>query len=106
MKSGDDMKKIIVKAIAIFVLLVMLLNLGACANTEKPSDKSETIRATVVEIEKYGHAVLDISTADFKRYCFDRARKMRDTIKYQLGLLDIEYSGKDLPPFTINTFED
>lgn len=72
MKSGDDMKKIIVKAIAIFVLLVMLLNLGACANTEKPSDKSETIRATVVEIEKYGHAVLDISTADFiaKGYAF------------------------------------
>lgn len=48
----------------------------------------------------------DISTADFKRYCFDRARKMRDTIKYQLGLLDIEYSGKDLPPFTIKSFED
>ena len=39
----------------------------------------------------------DISYYEFKKYCFDRARKMRDTIKYQLGLLDIEYSGKDLP---------
>ena len=43
----------------------------------------------------------DISTREFKRYCLDRARKMRDTIKYQLGLLDIEYRGKDLPSFTI-----
>lgn len=44
----------------------------------------------------------DITARDFKRYCFDRARKMRDIIKYQLGLLDIEYRGKDLPSFTIN----
>ena len=50
--------------------------------------------------------VKDISYYEFKKYCFDRARKMRDTIKYQLGLLDIEYSGKDLPPFTIQTFDE
>lgn len=37
----------------------------------------------------------------FKKYCLTRARKMRDTIKYQLGLLDVEYSGKDLPTFNI-----
>lgn len=43
----------------------------------------------------------DISTRDFKRYCLDRARRMRDTIKYQLGLLDVEYAGKDMPPFTV-----
>lgn len=43
----------------------------------------------------------DISIREFKRYCFDRARKMRDTIRYQLGLLDIEYQGKDMPPFTL-----
>ena len=45
----------------------------------------------------------DISTREFKRYCLDRARKMRDTIKYQLGILDEEYKGKDIPSFTINT---
>ena len=44
----------------------------------------------------------DISARDFKRYCLDRARKMRDTIRYQLGLLDVEYAGKDLPAFTIS----
>lgn len=43
----------------------------------------------------------DITPREFKRYCFDRARRMRDTIKYQLGLLDSEYAGKDLPAFKI-----
>lgn len=43
----------------------------------------------------------DIEPRVFKRYCFDRARRMRDTIKYQLGLLDVEYAGKDLPTFKI-----
>ncbi len=45
----------------------------------------------------------DISVREFKRYCLDRARKMRDTIKYQLGILDEEYRGKDIPNFSICT---
>ncbi len=44
----------------------------------------------------------DISKFEFKTYCLDRARNMRDTIKIQLGILDEEYSGKDLPLFSIN----
>ncbi len=43
----------------------------------------------------------DITSREFKRYCLDRARKMRDTIKYQLGILDIEYQGKDMPMFSV-----
>lgn len=43
----------------------------------------------------------EISAREFKRYCLDRARKMRDTIKYQLGLLDVEYRGKDIPVFSV-----
>jgi len=43
----------------------------------------------------------DITAREFKRYCLDRARKMRDTIKYQLGILDIEYRGKDMPVFSV-----
>lgn len=46
----------------------------------------------------------DISPLEFKRYCLDRARKMRDTIKYQLGILDEEYRGKDLPAFSVKNF--
>lgn len=45
--------------------------------------------------------IADISPIDFKHYCLDRAMKMRDTIRYQLGLLDVEYRGKDLPVFKI-----
>ena len=48
----------------------------------------------------------DITTREFKRYCLDRARRMRDTIKYQLGLLDVEYAGKDLPVFTVRDIEE
>lgn len=46
-------------------------------------------------------SVNDIDVRDFKRYCLERAKKMRDTIRYQLGLLDVEYRGKDLPAFSI-----
>ncbi len=45
----------------------------------------------------------DITAREFKRYCLDRARKMRDTIKYQLGLLDAEYRGKDIPVFSVRS---
>ena len=31
---------------------------------------------------------------------------MRDTIKYQLGLLDIEYRGKNLPAFSVRPDPD
>lgn len=43
----------------------------------------------------------DITEHEFRRYCLDRARRMRDTIRYQLGLLDEEYAGKDLPVFGV-----
>ncbi len=49
----------------------------------------------------YVRQMQDIEPKIFKRYCFDRAKRMRDTIKYQLGLLDVEYVGKDLPIFKI-----
>lgn len=51
-------------------------------------------------------SVQDISAYEFKRYCLDRAKKMRDTIRYQLGLLDVEYAGKDLPAFTISKVDE
>lgn len=43
----------------------------------------------------------EITAREFKRYCLDRARKMRDTIKYQLGMLDVEYRGKDIPILSV-----
>lgn len=41
--------------------------------------------------------ISDISYADFNRYCFRPALQMRYTIKYQMGLMNELYRGKDLP---------
>lgn len=46
----------------------------------------------------------EISPADFNRYCLRRACKMRSIILMQMGLMDKEYAGKDIPHFTIRTF--
>jgi ATP-dependent Lon protease len=43
----------------------------------------------------------DISAWDFTSYCLQRAVKMRATVVYQLGLLDVEYRGKDLPSYAV-----
>jgi ATP-dependent Lon protease len=47
----------------------------------------------------------DISVSEFNRYCLRRARMMRDTIKTQLGILDIEYKGKDVPIFSVKDID-
>ena len=59
------MNKLIRKVFAILVLCVLVLNLSSCSLTMKPSDKAGKVSAAVIEIEKYGHAVLDITTEDF-----------------------------------------
>ena len=59
------MNRLIRKALVVLVLCVMVLNLSACAPEKSHPDKTEVVRATVIEIEKFGHAVLDITTADF-----------------------------------------
>ncbi|MCL2016627.1 MAG: BREX system Lon protease-like protein BrxL [Defluviitaleaceae bacterium] len=49
----------------------------------------------------YVRTAEDISARDFRVYCLDRAVKMRDVIRYQLGELDVEYRGKGMPLFEI-----
>ena len=44
----------------------------------------------------------DISARDFNRYCLRRACAMRATIKMQLGILDSEYRGKNIPDLSVN----
>ena len=58
------MKKLARRWIAIFVVCVMALQLSACNNEEYNADKSTIVQAPVMEIEKYGHAVRDVTTAD------------------------------------------
>ena len=37
----------------------------------------------------------------FRRYCLERACRMRATIRHQLALLDVEYAGKEIPQFEV-----
>ena len=48
-------------------------------------------------------SINDISNREFKRYCLNRAKTMRETIMTQLGILDIEYAGKNIPNFGIRS---
>lgn len=43
----------------------------------------------------------DVLISDFMRYCLRPARNMRGVIKTQLGILDVEYKGKDVPMYSI-----
>ena len=61
------MKKAIKRCIAILFFCIMALQLSSCNKMEDDTNKSFTLQATVIEIEKYGHAVLDITTADFMK---------------------------------------
>lgn len=43
----------------------------------------------------------DINELEFVRYCLRPATRMRQIIKLQLGILDSEYRGKDVPVLTV-----
>ena len=43
----------------------------------------------------------DIDPETFRRYCLIRSKWMRETIKNQLGYLDLEFRGKDMPKFDV-----
>ncbi len=45
----------------------------------------------------------DITERDFRRYCLRRATQMRATIKWQMGLIDREFAGKNIPNFTLRS---
>lgn len=46
-------------------------------------------------------SVEDVDLREFQTYCLRPAAKMRQTIKKQLGILDKEFKGKDIPSFSI-----
>lgn len=48
----------------------------------------------------------DINVRDFQRYCLRPAMKMRQIIKRQMGFLDKEFKGKDIPQFTVKEYSD
>jgi ATP-dependent Lon protease len=48
----------------------------------------------------------DINVRDFQRYCLRPAKRMRETIVRQLGMIDLQYKGKDIPEFSIKQIEE
>lgn len=48
----------------------------------------------------------DISTSIFEKYCLHPALKMRNIIKIQLGMLDKEFKGKNVPNISVKTYEE
>ena len=89
------MEKSIRRCIAILIVCVMVLQLSSCNKTECDTNKSSTLQATVIEIEKYGHAVLDITTADFMAVGFelgDIVCVRFGTREYTMPLFDGYYS--------------
>ena len=65
------MEKAIRRCIAILFVCIMALQLSSCNKTECDTNKSSTLQATVIEIEKYGHAVSNVTTADFMAVGFE-----------------------------------
>lgn len=80
------MRKLIRNYVSIFVVCVMLFGLSACDPAESSTDQVETVTASVIEIEKYGHAVLDITTADF----IDIGYELGDVVSVQFGSFELE----------------
>lgn len=75
------MKKCIRNFIAILIICILALSIGSCNKAEKVNDKTALVRATVVEIEKYGHAVLDVTANDLA----DAGYELGDILHVKLG---------------------
>lgn len=83
--------------IAILMLCVTLLGLFACAAKNSP-DEPAAVRASVVDIEKFGHAVLDITTADFTAAGYelgDVVRVRLDDYEATMPFFDGYYTNPD-----------
>ena len=80
------MYKLIKKHMSILIVCVMLLGLCACTQPENSTGEAKSIQASVVEIEKYGHAVLDITTADFMNHGYEYG----DVVNVQFGSFESE----------------
>lgn len=47
----------------------------------------------------------DIQPSEFNAYCLTPARKMRQIIVRQMGMIDLQYKGKNVPAFLIRDYE-
>lgn len=72
--------------IKFFIICLVSISLFSCNKIGQDNDDKSKVQATVIEIEKYGHAVLDITTADFMEFGYD----LGDVISLSIG--EYEYT--------------
>ena len=48
----------------------------------------------------------DVKPREFNQYCLRPAFRMREIVLRQMGMLDVEYKGKEMPKFSINPVGD
>ena len=84
----------------LLIICVVTLELSACDAAERSMDESMTVQATIIEIEKYGHAVLDITTADFVAAGYE----LGDIVCVRFGMMEFTmpfYDGYYTNPGTV-----
>ena len=61
---GDFMRKFVKKSVAFLIFCAIILNMSACTTTETPSEKTDLVSATVIEIEKINIFVEGVRVID------------------------------------------
>ena len=103
------MKKIIRSCIAIIIVCMIAIQLVSCKTNDRNDNKAEIIQANVIKIEKYGHAVLDITTADFIAAGYDLGDIVCvsfGTYEYTMPFYDGYYSNPKSLMLRGSTLED
>ena len=103
------MKKIIRSCIAIIIVCMIAMQLVSCKTNDGNDNKAEIVQANVIKIEKYGHAVLDITTADFIAAGYDLGDVVCvsfGTYEYTMPFYDGYYSNPKSLMLRGSTLED
>lgn len=103
------MKKIIRSCIAIIIVCMIAMQLVSCKTNDGNDNKAEIVQANVIKIEKYGHAVLDITTADFIAAGYDLGDIVCvsfGTYEYTMPFYDGYYSNPKSLMLRGSTLED
>lgn len=75
------MLKTVKRSFISIILITIALYLNSCKGIENDSDKIIKMEATVIEIEKYGHAVLNVTTSELEAKGF----ALGDIVNVRLG---------------------
>lgn len=86
------------------VIVDALITVPEAADTRDTEAVKRITTAYLKLLFPHVRSPYDVNPQEFKRYCLNRAMSMRHDIKLQLGILDDEYRGKDIPAFTVNNY--